>query len=182
MNMTRPTLLILAAAALIGTAGTAKAGFEIVLKDGVTIAADTVRRYGDTYQVRSWSGERMSVHASDIQQIRASEDPPTASGGGDEPGPVNRVRSSPEAGGAASPREEPPTAPPPPRAESPRVEVDPHMRPRPAPGSGGGGQVLSGPDISLPTKEEELEVLGAPSEWSKPSIDPSWKPQDAFDH
>jgi hypothetical protein len=180
--MRRSILLAAGAIALLGTWGPARAGFDLVLKDGITIQADTVRRYGDQYQVRSWSGDTMMIDASEIAQIRASEDPPAEGGASEGAAPVNRVRSSPEPAGGSGTRQERVAEAPEPRSAPPRrAEVDPHMRPSPAPG-GVGGTVLSGPPVRPPTPAESLEALGGPSEWSKPSIDPTWKPEDAFEN
>jgi hypothetical protein len=172
--MTRRILLAAGALALLGAGGPALAGFDLVLKDGVTIQADTLRRYGSKYEVRSWSGETMMIDASEIAQIRASEDP--SSGSADSAAPANRVRSSPEAAGSASPRREPSSGPAPAPRAAPPPEVDPHMPPR----GGIGGETLSGPPVRPPTVEESLGTLDSPSEWSKPSIDPTWQPTDAF--
>lgn len=170
------TPLMFAAIALLGAGGQALAGFDLVLKDGVTIQADTVRRYGNRYEVRSWSGETMMIDASEIAQIRASEDPSSASGSAEDPAPANRVRSSPAPSGGAPSRRESPSDPAPAPRAAPPPEVDPHMPPR----GGIGGQILSGPPVRPPTTEESLGALGPPSEWSTPSVDPTWHPEDAF--
>jgi hypothetical protein len=178
--MTLRALRASGAIVLLAAAGPALAGFDLVLKDGITIQADTLRRYGNKYEVRSWSGETMMIDAAEIAQIRASEDPPAAGGADQGSAPANRVRASSEPAGGSGSRQERVAEASEPRSAPPRrAEVDPHMRPSPSPG-GDGGTVLSGPPVRPPTPQESLEALGQPSEWSTPSIDPTWKPKDAF--
>ena len=137
---------------LIAAVQVARPEAELVLRDGRVIRGVDVRRDGDLYVIELESGEKISLPAELVEEVRLS-------GQGDGPAPPPGIRrGEPQTLSSSLPDEDAPSG----------------LRT-------GDPQTLAGVEVRPPRPSEQTRVLGPPAEFVKDIVDSSWTPKSDWD-